>query len=84
MTTTEIETLIRDGFPDAEVVRVIDEVGDSNHFAALIVTASFAGKMLVERHQMVYGSLKGAMADRIHALAIKAYTPEEYQRKRGS
>jgi len=32
----------------------------------------------VERHQMVYGSLGGAMADRIHALSLKAYTPEEW------
>ena len=80
MTTIEIETLIRAGFPDAELVRVVDEVGDSNHFAAVVVAPAFAGKMLVERHQMVYGSLKGAMADRIHALAIKTYTPEEWEK----
>ena len=77
MTTGEIETLIRHGLPDA-TVRVVDQVGDGNHFQALVVTAAFAGKSLVERHQLVYSSLKGAMADRIHALSIKAYTPDEW------
>jgi len=80
MNAQEIETLIRGGFPEAETVRVIDEAGDGHHFAALVVTPAFQGKMPVERHQMVYASLQGAMADRIHALAIKTYTPQEWQR----
>ena len=78
VTTDEIAVLIRAGFPDAEV-EVIDQVGDSNHFQAVVITPAFAGKRLVERHQMVYRSLQGAMADRIHALSIKAYTPEEIE-----
>jgi acid stress-induced BolA-like protein IbaG/YrbA len=77
MTTEEIENLIRSGLPDASV-RVVDEVGDSNHFAATVVTPAFAGKGLVERHQMVYAALKGAMAERIHALSMKTYTPDEW------
>ena len=81
MGTAEIEALIRGGLPDA-TVRVIDEVGDGNHFQAVVVTAAFAGKPLVARHQLVYESLGGAMADRIHALSIKAYTPEEWARAR--
>jgi acid stress-induced BolA-like protein IbaG/YrbA len=83
MTTTEIETLIREGFPNS-TVRVIDEVGDSNHFAATIVSETFAGKGLVQRHQLVYASLKGAMAEQIHALSIKTYTPDEWARISGS
>jgi acid stress-induced BolA-like protein IbaG/YrbA len=79
MTTTEIETLIRSGLPEA-TVQVVDEVGDGNHFAATIVTTAFAGKGLVQRHQLVYAALKGAMADRIHALSMKTYTPEEWAR----
>jgi len=79
MRSDEIETLIRSGLPEA-TVRVIDQVGDGNHFQAVVVTDAFAGKSLVERHQIVYGSLNGAMADRIHALSIKAYTPDEWKR----
>jgi acid stress-induced BolA-like protein IbaG/YrbA len=77
MTSEDIETLIRSGLPEA-TVRVIDQVGDGNHFQAVVVTAAFAGKSLVERHQLVYGSLSGAMAGRIHALSIKTYTPDEW------
>lgn len=79
MTTNEIEMLIRDGLPGA-TVRVVDEVGDGNHFLATVVTDAFAGKSLLQRHQLVYGSLGGAMAERIHALSIKTYTSDEWAR----
>jgi acid stress-induced BolA-like protein IbaG/YrbA len=81
VSSTEIEKLIREGLPTA-TVRVVDQVGDGNHFQAVVVTAAFAGKPLIERHQLVYGALKGAMADRIHALSLKTYTPEEWERAR--
>ena len=78
MNTAEIEALIREGLPEA-TVRVVDQVGDGNHFQAVVVSAAFAGKHLVERHQLVYASLKGAMADRIHALSNKTFTPDEWR-----
>jgi acid stress-induced BolA-like protein IbaG/YrbA len=81
MDAAEIEVLIRSGLPDV-TVRVVDEVGDGNHFQAVVVTPLFAGKSLVERHQLVYKSLKGAMANQIHALSIKAYTPDEWSATR--
>jgi acid stress-induced BolA-like protein IbaG/YrbA len=77
MHADEIEGLIRARLPGARV-QVVDETGTGDHFAAVVVAAAFAGKGLVERHQLVYGSLGGAMTDRIHALSLKAYTPEEW------
>lgn len=74
----EIERLIREGLPGAQV-RVVDETGTGDHFEAVVVTPAFADKALVERHQLVYSSLKGAMADRIHALSLKTYTPDEWR-----
>lgn len=76
MTAEEIETLIRRALPDAEV-HVMDETGGGDHFNAVVVTPGFQGKSLVERHQMIYGALDGAMDGRIHALRLKTYTPEE-------
>ncbi len=73
----EIEGLIRAGLPGAQV-HVIDETGTGDHFQAVIVTPAFTGRGLVERHQMVYGSLQGAMAHRIHALSLRTYTPDEW------
>ncbi|MFI5365510.1 MAG: BolA family protein [Candidatus Binatia bacterium] len=78
MRTAEIETLIRSGLPDARV-EVTDTTGGGDHFQAVVVSPTFAGRGLVERHQLVYASLQGAMADRIHALSLKTYTPEEWQ-----
>jgi len=73
----EIEGLIRQGLPGT-TVRVVDETGGGDHFQAVVVSPAFVGKGLVERHQLVYASLQGAMADRIHALSLKTYTPDEW------
>ena len=81
MQAEEIAGLIRTGLSEARV-HVIDETGTGDHFQAIVVSPGFAGKGLVERHQMVYGSLKGAMAGPIHALALKTYTPDEWERAR--
>lgn len=77
METVEIERLIRQGLPDA-TVRVHDYTGGGDHFEAVVVSSAFAGKGAVERHQLVYGTLHGAMAGPIHALALKTYTPDEW------
>jgi BolA protein len=48
------------------------------HYAVTIVASAFAGKARVARHRMVYDALADAMQRGIHALAITAYTPEEF------
>jgi acid stress-induced BolA-like protein IbaG/YrbA len=77
MRPDDIEGLIREGLPGA-TARVVDETGGGDHFQAVVVSPAFAGKGPVERHQLVYASLKGAMAGPIHALSLKTYTPEEW------
>lgn len=53
--------------------------GGAGHFTVHIVSAAFAGKSTIERHRMVYSALDHLMGDEIHALGIKAETPEETQ-----
>ncbi|KVR28303.1 BolA family transcriptional regulator [Burkholderia ubonensis] len=48
------------------------------HYTVTIVSAAFAGKARVARHRLVYDALADAMQRGIHALAIVAYTPEEF------
>lgn len=48
-----------------------------SHFRVRIVSRSFAGKRLVERHRMVNTVLADELAGRVHALAIKAEAPGE-------
>ncbi len=52
--------------------------GDGQHFQATIVSASFVGKRLIQRHQMVYAVLGDHMREEIHALSMKTLTPDEY------
>ena len=47
------------------------------HYSAHIVSSLFAGKTQVQRHQMVYRALGSLMQTDIHALIIKAHTPDE-------
>src|ERR1700754_4075236 len=48
------------------------------HYSVTIVAAAFAGKARVARHRLVYDALADAVQRAIHALAITAYTPEEF------
>ena len=47
-------------------VKIQDLTGGGDHYEALVISASFDGKMKVARHRMVYGSLQDAMVERIH------------------
>jgi BolA protein len=51
--------------------------GGGGHFTVMIVSESFSGKKLLERHRMVYDALSRALETEIHALSIQAYSPDE-------
>lgn len=76
MEPTEIERLISAGFADA-LIRV--ESDDNHHFAALVVAAEFEGKRPIARHQLVYRCLGSLVGNEIHALSIRAMTPDEWR-----
>ncbi len=52
---------------------------EGGHYSVRIVSAQFTGVNRVSRHRMVYDALADAMQRGIHALAISAYTPEEFE-----
>lgn len=47
------------------------------HYRLTIVSAQFAGKNTLARHRMIYAALGPMMQQQIHALAIRAYAPDE-------
>lgn len=53
--------------------------GGGGHYSVLVISDGFAGKTLLQRHRLVYEALGDAMEREIHALSIKALTPEEHQ-----
>lgn len=76
----EIKSTLGRALPGSSI-DVKDFTRGGDHFEVLVVSPSFEGKSLVEQHQMVYGALREALGDnRIHALALKTYTPEQWRR----
>jgi stress-induced morphogen len=76
MVATEIETLIRAALPDA-VIEIRDLAGDGDHYAARVVSASFAGLSRIKQHQLVYRALGGRMGGELHALQLETAVPQE-------
>ena len=69
MAASEIERLIKEAIPDAEVT-ITDLAGDGDHYAARVVARSFAGLPRVKQHQKVYAALGGRMGGELHALQL--------------
>ena len=65
----EIESLIKEALPDAEIT-IEDLAGDDNHYSATIKSKAFAGKSKIDQHKIVYKALKGKMGNELHALAL--------------
>jgi acid stress-induced BolA-like protein IbaG/YrbA len=76
MQPEEIKKLIEDELDgvDAQVS------GDGSHYEAIVVGDIFAGKSMVEQQRMVYSPLNAYIINgEIHALTIKAYTPDDWK-----
>ena len=74
MPAADIERLIREALPDAEV-KIDDLRGDGDRYAATVVSEAFRGKTRVQQHQMVYAALKGRMGGELHAMALQTRAP---------
>lgn len=78
VTAEQVISMIQSGIPDAEV-QVNDLTGGGDHFEVTVVSTEFAGRTLVQQHQLVYKAVQSAMSsEAIHALALKTYTPETW------
>lgn len=74
ITPEEIRTLILESLPGAEV-RVSDMTGTGDHYEIEVVSPAFAGKTLIEQHQMLHKILGGAMDRGVHAVKFKTRAP---------
>jgi stress-induced morphogen len=75
MPPQEIERLIKERLPDAQVL-IEDLAGDGDHYSATVVSEAFRGKTRVQQHQLVYEALKGNVGGQLHALALQTKTPD--------
>jgi len=79
MDIEQIRVQIQAGLPGAHV----EVDGDGRHFSAVVVSDLFSGKSMVQQHQLVYKSLGGSVGTDIHALSIRTYTPEQWEKEQG-
>jgi BolA protein len=57
--------------------------GSESHFKVLVVAEGFANDSLVSRHRRINALLRDEFASGLHALALHAWTPEEWFEKGG-
>jgi len=76
MTPGDISALISAHLPGCEVAI---ESEDNTHFDATVVSPAFEGLLPLGRHRLVYEALGTRMGAEIHALSIRAHTPEEWR-----
>lgn len=77
MQAEQIQQLIEAGIPGCQAI----VKGDGDHFEASVVSPAFAGLGMVKQHQMVYATLGNLMQAEIHALALRTFTPEQWQQQ---
>jgi acid stress-induced BolA-like protein IbaG/YrbA len=74
MTIEEIENLIKAGIKGANVTME----GDGCSCSTTVISEEFNGKSLLERQKMVLATVRAQIdSGELHALSIKAKTPEE-------
>ena len=79
MQAQEIEDLIRETFPSAQIT-ITDMAGDGNHYADEVIDESFRGMNRVQQQRAVYAALKGKMDGahgELHALALTTKAPAD-------
>lgn len=78
MTTDEIQKLIEAGVAGSKAM----VTGGEGKYEATVISESFEGLSMVKEHQMVYATVKPQIASgELHALSIKAFTPEEWEKQ---
>ncbi len=75
ITPDEIQRMILDRLPGAQV-RVADMTGTGDHYEIEVVSAAFAGKSLIEQHQMLHAILGEGMDRGIHAVKFRTRAPK--------
>ena len=79
MEPESVKELIANGIPDANI-EVIDTTGTKDHFSAVVISSSFEGLSLIDQHKQVYKAVGEHMTKEIHALQLKTFSPEQWEK----
>lgn len=75
-----VKSIIKGGLADAHV-EVNDMTGTRDHLDILIVSDAFAGKRLIQQHQMIMDLLRESLASDIHAVQLKTMTYADAEKR---
>ena len=90
MSKTLLETALREALAP-EVLEIRDRTeahadhsgaSEGGHYELTVVSRRFEGLPLLDRHRLVYDA--SAKVPQIHALAIRAWTPQEHAERAAS
>ena len=76
METQQVREMIERGI----LTSFVEVEGGGTHFQAVVVSEQFRGKPPLERHKLVYAALGDAMESEIHAISIKTYTDDQWEK----
>ncbi|CAG9333439.1 unnamed protein product [Blepharisma stoltei] len=78
----QVKERIQNAIP-CEVLEVEDtSSGCGSSFRCLIVSPSFIGQPLLQRHRLIFNLFEQEMKTEIHAFNLSTLTPEQYQSQR--
>ncbi len=81
ITAEMIGDMIEQGLPGCQAA----VEGDGRHWYATVISDVFGGKSLLQQQRLVYGTLGERLTSgEIHALSVKTFTPDEWQKAQAS
>lgn len=79
MNTEDVKALIEKGIPDSEAI----VSGEGCNLEVTVISNSFEGKTMLSEQKMVYAAVDHLIkSGELHALGIKAYTAEEWEKEK--
>ena len=79
MEPESVKELIANGITYAKI-EVIDTTATKDHFSAVVISSSFEGLSLIDQHKQVYKAVGEHMTKEIHALQLKTFSPEQWEK----
>ena len=76
----KISSIIRDSLGEDALIYVFDP--DGEHFQALVISEKFVQLSLVKQHKLVMNPLREAFNTSVHALQLKTFTPEKWEKEK--
>ena len=75
----KIKEIILEAIPNAQV-HVLDPRNDGHHLEAIVISESFSNQSLINQHKAVMNPLKAEFQSTVHALGLKTFTPDAWNK----